>query len=656
MPTGIAIDTGGTFTDCVYLRNGRFVVLKVFSTPNDPGEAVLNGLRQIANGGPIVVRHGTTVGTNAMLERKGARVAFVTTKGFEDTISIGRQARPKLYDWFQPAPVCLVDVGLRFGISERTSAERETIQPVDKAELEELLEKLKESGVEAVALSLLFAFANPENERKVAQALERLGLPLSVSHRILPEFREYERASTVVANAYLAPKVGNYLMTLAQSVEREYPDSRLDVMQSSGGIISSRLAAAEPVRTVLSGPAGGVIGAQKLAALAGFNRIIGFDMGGTSTDVCLVDSEAGDGLHVSNESIISGVPIGVPMLDIHTAGAGGGSIARFDAGGMLRVGPESAGSMPGPICFGRGELPTVTDANLALGRLDTERFLGGAVRLDEKRMRCWMNKAKGKIATVEEFAAGILQVIETSMAKAIRVVSVERGYDPRDFTLVAFGGGGPLHACSVAHALRVPRVLVPVLPGALSAVGILLADTMREYSRTVMLPLDAPLDELFCEMEIQGMKDFKAEGLEGISIRSVDLRYQGQGYELNVPYGPEMAESFHTLHQRRYGFLSRHRGIEVVNIRVRMVSAAERFEPEAQELTESDGARALIGLRQVYFDGAFQEARLYDRELLHPGDVFVGPAIISEYSSATILPPGDVLRVDALGNLVIEVH
>jgi N-methylhydantoinase A len=412
-------------------------------------------------------------------------------------------------------------------------------------------------------------------------------------------------------------------------------------MQSSGGIISSRLAASEPVRTVLSGPAGGVIGAQKLASLAGFDRIIGFDMGGTSTDVCLVDSEAG-GLHVSNESIISGVPISVPMLDIHTAGAGGGSIARFDAGGMLRVGPESAGSMPGPICFGRGELPTVTDANLALGRLDTERFLGGAVRLDEARMRCWMDKTKGKIATVEEFAAGILQVIETSMAKAIRVVSVERGYDPRDFTLVAFGGGGPLHACSVAHALRVPRVLIPVLPGALSAVGILLADTMREYSRTVMLPLDASLDELFNELETQGEEDFKEEGLHGTSVRSVDLRYQGQGYELNVPFGPEMAESFHALHQRRYGFRSIHRMIEVVNIRVRMVSAAEKFEPAAQELLEGDGADALIGSRPVYFDGAFQETRLYDRDLLRPGDVFAGPAI--------------VLRVDALGNLVIEVH
>ena len=651
----VAIDTGGTFTDCVYLQDGRFVVLKVFSTPQDPGMAVLNGLRQIAAGSQVVVRHGTTVGTNAMLERKGARVAFVTTKGFEDTIAIGRQARPKLYDWFQPAPECLVKAGLRFGVMERTSAEGEVIREVDRAELNELARAIGESDVEAVAISLLFSFANPKNEIEVARALEKLGLPLSISHRILPEFREYERASTVVANAYLAPKMGVYLTKLAEGVEGEYSDSRLEVMQSSGGIISSKLAAAEPVRTVLSGPAGGVIGAYKLATLAGFDRIIGFDMGGTSTDVCLVDASAG-GLRISNESMVSGIPIGVPMLDIHTAGAGGGSIARFDAGGMLRVGPESAGSMPGPICFGRGEQPTVTDANLALGRLDTERFLGGSVKLDRQRMMEWMTKARGSIATVEDFAAGILRVIETSMAKAIRVISVERGFDPRDFTLVAFGGGGPVHACSLARALSVPRVLVPALPGALSAVGILLADTMREYSRTVMLPVEASLDSVFRELEQLGVDEFRAEGLTGQAFRSVDLRYRGQGYELNVPFGPEMAAQFHDLHQRRYGFRSETRPLEVVNVRVRMVSAADKFEPVVQPLVEGDGSQALIGTRPVYFDDRFHETRVYDRELLRPGDTFAGPAIVSEYSSATVLPLGDVLRVDGLGNMVIEVH
>jgi N-methylhydantoinase A len=652
----VAIDTGGTFTDCVYLQDGKFVVLKVFSTPQDPGQAVLNGLRQIAAAGAkVVVRHGTTVGTNAMLERKGARVAFVTTLGFEDTIAIGRQARPKLYDWFQPAPECLVPKQLRFGIQERTSSEREVVRAVDPAELKELVLQVQAANVDAVALSLLFSFANSKNESEVAQALEKLGLPLSISHRILPEFREYERASTVVANAYLAPKMGAYLTNLARTVESGYEESRLEVMQSSGGIISAKLAAAEPVRTVLSGPAGGVIGAYKMAGLAGFDRIIGFDMGGTSTDVCLVDNSAG-GLHISNESMVSGIPIGVPMLDIHTAGAGGGSIARFDAGGMLRVGPESAGAMPGPICFGLGEQPTVTDANLVLGRLDTERFLGGSVKLDRDRMMSWMEKSKGPIGTVEDFAAGILQVVETSMAKAIRVISVERGYDPRDFALVAFGGGGPVHACALAHALRVPRVLVPALPGALSALGILLADTMREYSRTVMAPIDSSFDDVFAELTALGEQEFREENLSGEAFCSVDLRYQGQGYELNVPFGPQMARQFHELHQRRYGFANEKGLLEVVNVRVRMVSAAEKFEPTMQPLVEGDGIHALMGTRPVYFDGSFQETRIYNRELLQAGDTFAGPAIVSEYSSATLLPPGDVLRVDGLGNLVIEVH
>jgi N-methylhydantoinase A len=651
----IAIDTGGTFTDCVYLRNGKLVVLKVFSTPRDPGEAVLNGLGKIKPGDGVVVRHGTTVGTNTMLERKGARVAFVTTKGFEDTISIGRQARPKLYDWFQPAPECLVPEELRFGIAERTTAECERIREVDPDELTALVSNIQKAGVDAVALSLLFSFANPQNESEVAAALAQLGLPLSISHKILPEFREYERASTVVANAYLAPKVGTYLGQLATSLETGYKNARLEVMQSSGGIISARIAAAEPVRTVLSGPAGGVVGAFKLASMAGFDRIIGFDMGGTSTDVCLVDKATG-GLHISNESMVSGIPISIPMLDIHTTGAGGGSIARFDAAGMLRVGPESAGSIPGPICFGSGELPTVTDANLVLGRLDTETFLGGAVKLDLDSTRKWMDLAKGPIATIEDFAAGILQVIETSMAKAIRVISVEKGFDPRDFTLVAFGGGGPVHACQLAHTLRVPRVLVPALPGALSAVGILLADTMREYSRTVMVPMGTPLDGAFEEMEALGTEDFEAEGLEGLSYRSADLRYKGEGFELNVPFGPEMATQFHLLHQRRYGFANDSRPVQIVTVRVRMVAPSEVFEQERQPLREGDGIRAMLGKRSVYFEGNFQLTRIYDRDRLVPGDTFAGPAIISEYSSATILPPGDVLRVDDLSNLVIEVH
>jgi N-methylhydantoinase A len=651
----VAIDTGGTFTDCVMLRGGKLVVLKVFSTPQDPGQAVLNGLRELAVSGSVVVRHGTTVGTNAMLERKGARVAFVTTSGFEDTIAIGRQARAKLYDWFQAAPVCLVPAPLRFGVEERTTAEGERLRVPSVEELRDLVERVRAADVDAIAVSLLFSFANAENERAVAEALRELGLPLSVSYRILPEFREYERGSTVVANAYLAPLVGRYLGKLAGAMEG---DARLEVMQSSGGIISARVAAEEPVRTVLSGPAGGVVGAYKLATAAGFERIIGFDMGGTSTDVCLVDAGAG-GLRISNESVVSGVPLGVPMLDIHTAGAGGGSLARFDAGGMLRVGPESAGALPGPICYGRGELPTVTDANLILGRLDAESFLGGAVKLDLDRTRHFMAQAKGPLASVEEFAAGILRVIETEMAKAIRVISIERGFDPRDFTLVAFGGGGPVHACHLAHALRVPRVLVPALPGALSAVGILLADTMREYSRTVMRPLgstfEADIEDVFAEMERAAREDFEREGLEGVGRRSCDLRYRGQGYELNVPFGAEMAKEFHALHGRRYGFAREDRPVEIVNLRVRMVAPAPEFEQMREAECNGDGGGALIATRRVYFEGEWVETRVYDRERLRPGDMFAGPAIVTEYSSATVVPPGDVVRVDELRNLVIEV-
>ena len=651
----IAIDTGGTFTDCVTLRGGMLKAVKVFSTPDDPARAVLEGLRALGAGRGATVRHGTTVGTNAMLEHKGARVAFVTTAGFQDTIAIGRQARPRLYDWFQKAPECLVDADLRFGVAERSTVDGERLLAADPEELKRLAERIRQCGAEAVAVSLLFSFANPANERAVAEALEALGVPLSISHLILPEFREYERASTVVANAYLAPTVGSYLKRLASALDAPESKSRLEVMQSSGGIISARVAAAEPVRTVLSGPAGGVVGAFRLARAAGFDRIIGFDMGGTSTDVSLVDGGAG-GLRISNESVVSGVPIGVPMLDIHTAGAGGGSIARFDAGGMLRVGPESAGSDPGPICYGRGKQPTVTDANLILGRLDAERFLGGTVKLDVERTRALMERAKGSLATAEEFAAGIVSVIETTMAKAIRVISIERGFDPRDFTLVAFGGGGPVHACRLANALRVPQVLIPVLPGALSAVGILLADTAREYSRTVMLPMDAPVEDAFSEMEAAAREEFEREGLEGVPHRSLDLRYRGQGYELNVPFGPDSAAAFHELHRRRYGFADVARAVEIVNVRVRMVAPAPPFEQPREALREGDGRKAIVGSRPVIFEGDAIETRVYDRDRLRPGDTFAGSAIVSEYSSATILPPGDVLRVDEFGNLVIEVH
>ena len=656
----IAIDTGGTFTDCVCLSGGELRVVKLFSTPTDASQAVMEGVSQLAGDERAEVCHGTTVGTNTMLERKGARVAFVTTAGFEDTIAIGRQTRAKLYDWFAPVPVPLVPRELRFGVPERVSAEGEALREPTDEELAALVEAVRASGAEAVAISLLFSFANPRTEKRVEASLANLGIPVSASHCILPEFREYERASTTVVNAYLAPRMGSYLAALERSVAARPGGGRVDVMQSSGGIVPAHLAAREPVRTVLSGPAGGVVGACRMAAVAGFESIVGFDMGGTSTDVFLARN-AQEGAERTRESVVAGVPIGVPMLDIHTAGAGGGSIARFDAGGMLRVGPESAAADPGPVCFGRGTQPTVTDANLLLGRLDAESFLGGGVKLDRERAEKNLSQEKGALATAEEFAAGIVRVIETQMEKAIRVISVERGHDPRDITLVAFGGGGPLHACSLARMLRIPRVLVVAMPGALSAVGILLADTVRDYSRTVMLPGDHihNLDGVFAELEREGAAEFAAEGLEGEVKRSLDMRYRRQGYELIVPFDSndpaQSLAAFHALHRQRYGFADEARPVEIVNLRLRITAAGEPYEPVRREVVPGHGATACYAEREVWFEGGRRKTRFYYREKLVPGDGIAGPAMITEYTSATLVPPGATAHIDAFANIVIDV-
>ncbi len=468
----VAIDTGGTFTDCVWIERGHLRMLKLFSTPADPSQAIVEALARISVAKtspdkPVVLLHGTTVGTNTLLQRRGARVALVTTAGFEDAIEIGRQARPKLYDLFFDRIEPLVPADLRFGLNERTACDGEILQSPSPQDFKTLLDNIRRKNPEAVAISLLFSFANPKTENAVAGALQELGLPLSVSHQILPEFREYERTSTVVVNAYLQPVMQKYLENLdrrARNSDRSgATHSRIFVMQSSGGITSLASAAREPVRTVLSGPAGGVVGAAAMARRSGFDRIISFDMGGTSTDVALVDREIRPG----SQAEIAGFPVGVPMLDIHTVGAGGGSIARFDAAGALRVGPESAGADPGPICYGRGTLPTVTDANLLLGRLQPERFLGGDFALDLERTQRlageWLKRQASKL-TLEQFAAGVIRVVNSTMEKAIRVVSIERGYDPREFTLVAFGGAGGLHACELAEALSIPRIIFPSFP------------------------------------------------------------------------------------------------------------------------------------------------------------------------------------------------
>src|SRR5580692_168249 len=586
-PLRIAIDTGGTFTDCVWFDRGHLRMLKVFSTPDDPSRAIVEALGKIGCLDSLTLLHGTTVGTNTLLQRKGARVALISTGGFEDVIEIGRQARPKLYDFFFDRIEPLVSADLRFGVGERTSSDGEILREPSPRDLLELKSRVLEKRPEAIAISLLFSFANPKNEKVVTAALHNLGLPLSVSHQILPEFREYERTSTVVVNAYLQPVMQRYLESLearARAWSGVHPgeSTRIFVMQSSGGITALRSAVREPVRTVLSGPAGGVVGAAAMARRSGCQRIISFDMGGTSTDVALVDRE----VHGSSQTEIAGLPVGVPMLDIHTVGAGGGSIARFDAAGALRVGPESAGADPGPICYGRGTQPTVTDANLILGRLQTHRFLGGDFTLDMERTRrvvsAWLKQQRSKLS-LEQFAAGIIRVVNATMEKAIRVVLIERGYDPREFALLAFGGAGGLHACELAAALHIPRVIVPERPGALSAFGILVGDVVKDYSRTVLLraldelPLRRLNDE-FSNLRRKAEQKLRTEGWKG-SIRyqlSVDVRYRGQGYELNVPYTGKLIAAFRREHERHYGYNYPAREIELVTLRLRAIVKSPR--------------------------------------------------------------------------------
>jgi N-methylhydantoinase A len=674
----VAIDTGGTFTDCLFLRDGRIEILKLPSTPGNPAKAIANALEKIlAGASPADCREldllcGTTVGTNALLERRGGRVALVTTAGFEDVLEIGRQARPSLYDFFVERPEPLVPRERRFGVRERVGADGRVVARLSPAEVSRVVRRVRASRADSVAVCLLFSFLRPEHERLLARRLRRAGYAVSVSHEILPEFREFERTSTTVVNAYLAPVMSRYLEEIERNSRRAvaarsqsggHPGvTRVRVMQSSGGILSARVAAREPVRTVLSGPAGGVLGAGQVARDAGYERVISFDMGGTSTDVSLIEGT----LHTSNESTIAGLPVAVPMLEIHTVGAGGGSVARFDRAGALRVGPESAGADPGPICYGRGELPTVTDAHLVLGRLGSEGLLGGDFRLNERRTRDYMQRAIRRqrgVRSVEQFAQGVLDVVEATMEKAIRVISIERGRDPRDYTLVAFGGAGGLHACTLAASLSIPRVLIPKFPGALSALGILRADVVKDLSQTVLLPIETVqaagrgLRATLARLEREGAREMRGEGFAAGRVRMerfLDMRYVGQAYELMVPEDGDFVRAFHREHELRYGYSDPARPVEVVNVRVRVVGMTPPIDWPRHRLGKADSRDAIAARRRVYFGGKRYEAPIYARERLRAGNRLRGPAIVSEYSATTVVPPGWGAHVDAFENLVLS--
>jgi N-methylhydantoinase A len=677
----IAVDTGGTFTDCVFVRDGKLQILKVASRRESPeealGEALAPALRTLGPGarrgdhgksGGLDLVCGTTVGTNALLERRGGRVALVTTAGFEDVLEIGRQARPKLYDFFVEKPEPLVPARARIGAKERLAWDGSVVEALTEREIQRVLRAVRRERPDAVAVCFLFSFRNAIHEKRVASALRRAGYLVSVSHEILPEFREYERTSTTVINAYLAPVMSRYLsgtQARAQAVWRgerapaPAGDARVRVMQSNGGIISAEKAAQEPVTTILSGPAGGVIGAAYAAEIAGIDKVITFDMGGTSTDVALLSGQ----VRTTVESSVAGVPVAVPMLEIHTVGAGGGSIARFDRGGALRVGPESAGAEPGPICYGHGDQPTVTDAHAVLGHFGDAGLLGGAFALDVRRACKRMEEVRGAFRSVEQFADGILAVANAVMEKAIRVISVERGHDPRDYVLVAFGGAGGLHACALADALEMRGVLLPVFPGGLSALGILRADVVKEFSRTVLLTVSEAgttakgLRKLFQPLEHEGYRTLRKEGFAPVKIRTerrLDMRYTGQAYDLSVPARGDFVAAFHRAHEQRYGYHDAKRAVEIVNLRCRATGITQK--PRLAKIDKAAKAATPppAGLLKCVFNGNAETAHLIARDKLRAGHSFAGPAVITEYSATSLVPRGWKARVDAYGQILVE--
>lgn len=656
MAIKIGVDTGGTFSDFMLMDGDTLVIHKVLSTPDNPARAVLQGLRYLCpdlTGVEIV--HGSTVATNALLERKGARTALITTQGFEDILEIGRQTRPHLYDPFVRKPPPLVPARLRFGVAERLAYNGEVLTPLSAQEVAAVLERVRRARAESLAICLLHAYANPAHEEVLTQAAATLGIPVSASHQILPEFREYERCSTTVVNAYLRPVMQRYLQTLAYELQ----GARLSVMRSNGGVMSAARAHQEAVHTVLSGPAGGVVGAFRVAREAGYTRAITFDMGGTSTDVSLCDDQP----RTTNETVIAGCPVKVPVLDIHTVGAGGGSLAYLDPGGALRVGPQSAGADPGPVCYGKGTGVTVTDANLYLGRLHPRWFLGGEMPLDVVRARAAVEAfARQLRLSPEATCAGILEVVNANMEGAMRVISVERGHDPREFVLVSFGGAGGMHAADLAHRLSIPTVLVPANPGILSAFGMLITDYVQEYAQTVLVPAHEFTPEraaaAFHALEERGRQAMRDEGVAPQDVRIsrfLDMCYVGQSFELVVPYVPNFIDEFHRRHDQRYGYADSARPTHVVNVRMRVVGPSGTSYRMPRANVPSTGASAApVDTIPMYVDGRWRQAPVYDRQRLPADARLAGPALIAEYSATTVVPADYVAHVDRQYNLVLR--
>ncbi len=646
----IGIDMGGTFTDFVLYDGGRLRVHKVLSTPRAPEEAILKGIREMGlDPRGLRVVHGSTVATNATLERKGVRTAYVGNRGLADLLTIGRQARRDLYE-LQPEvdpPPVPPDLCLETG--GRLGADGTWLEPLTARDLDDLKARLTALAPQAVAVNLLFSYLDDSAERAIEQVVPA-GVFVSRSSDVLPETREYERGMATWLNAWLGPLVEGYLERLAQGLK----GARVAVMQSSGATISGAQAGRQAVRMLLSGPAGGLVGARFVGGSAGRKRLLSFDMGGTSTDVALIDGEP----QLTSEGHIGPYPVAVPMVDMHTIGAGGGSIARLDPGGMLQVGPQSAGAAPGPACYGcGGEQPTVTDANLLLGRLRSDAFLGGRMRLDEVAARTAMESlAQAMNCSPEQAALGIIRVANEHMTRALRVISVQRGIDPRAFTLASFGGAGGLHVCALAESLEMARAMVPVHAGVLSALGMLAAGSGRQLSKAWPGLLDS-MDEDEIQRQLDGLAaggvaSLVAEGVDEGKLRrdySLDLRYQGQSYTLNVPWVDIAGalEAFTHRHRSRYGH---HMAVpvELVNLRVGLAAPGARF---ALSRVSKDRSAKPFPRAKVYgIDGGVPVLR---REDLRAGQRFAGPALITETVATTWLAPGWGCEVDGVGNLLL---
>ena len=680
MSVRIGVDVGGTFTDivCFDEQEGDFRLLKVPSTPDRPSTAVIEGTRRVLNQFKVPAEsvaffiHGTTVATNTILERKGAEVALLVTAGFRDVPHIMRQDRPRLYDYFQQRPQPLIPRQRRFEVPERMLYTGQVSLPLQEEPTRQLLRRLKELEFRDIAVCLLHSYVNPSHERTLRDWI-RQEIPearVSLSSDILPEFKEFERLSTTAVNAYVLPSVGSYLQRLEQGLGSLQIPSGLHIMQSNGGIMTSETAQSHCVHMVLSGPAAGALSGLVLGRKAGLDHIISIDVGGTSADVAV----ARDGiLHFAEESEIAGQILKIPAIEINTVGAGGGSIAWVDSGGALQVGPQSAGAHPGPACYRRGgSRPTVTDANVVLGRLNANHLLGGEMAIDAELSARAIGEGVAAPLGLElvEAAEGIIRVINAVMAKAIRRLSVEKGYDPRDFTLVSFGGGGPLHAAELAADLQIPRVLVPPVPGVSSALGLITADFRHDYVRTVLWKQQqaslGKFKALLGEMQAAALAQMEKEGVASGLVAFVtasDLRYEGQGFSLPVSFGLKelsgwndldpLIQRFHQRHQETYGYHDDQAATEVVNLRLAAIGRLAPATLSRLPGRQPDAGPALEGSRKIYVDGRFADARIYRRDGLGWGSVVRGPAIVEQLDSTTLILPGQRAETDEFGNLMI---